>query len=106
MKVLVKCDNCNEEVELSPVTVGKHAYVGRNLNEHNMNVFEVTYDYDTSLNADQDFLGKLAKANSKEEVETILEDDIDYNTSVETSVRDLRIDCQNCGEYIVLTEFD
>lgn len=39
MKVIVKCENCGNEVEVSPVTIGKIAYWGQGL--RNMNFEEV-----------------------------------------------------------------
>ncbi|WP_010174865.1 hypothetical protein [Bacillus coahuilensis] len=105
MKVIVKCEKCNNEVELTPLTVGQHAYVRRNLQENNLRVFETRFDKRTNLNADKDFLGKLAKAKTENEIEEILEDDIDYQTDTDIELEELRFDCSNCGDYIVLTEF-
>ncbi|WP_154520233.1 hypothetical protein [Velocimicrobium porci] len=47
MKVIVKCENCGNEVEVSPVTIGKIAYWGQEL--RNMNFDLDSTDIDIEL---------------------------------------------------------
>jgi len=77
MKIQVICENCDKTTELTPKTVGNHASV-RDL-ESDFRISEVRLDYDRNV------------------------DDID---EVEATVDELRIDCANCGNYIVLNDFD
>ena len=76
MKIIVFCEKCNSAVELTPKTYGQHASV-RGI-ENEFKVSEITLDYDHSV------------------------DEID---DVTATVEDIRIDCKNCGDYIVLNDF-
>lgn len=76
MKVIVLCEKCKSAVELIPKTYGQHASM-RDI-EDNFKVSEITLDYDHSV----------------EEID-----------DVTATVDDIRIDCNNCGEYIVLKDF-
>ncbi|WP_153007640.1 hypothetical protein [Bacillus coahuilensis] len=106
MKVIVKCENCGNEAEFTPVTVGQHAYVRRNFRENNLRVSETSFDKTVNLNADSQFLKDLAMAKKEADIEKILDNEIDYNSDVDIKLEELRIDCQTCDNYIVLTEFD
>lgn len=76
VKVIVLCEKCKSAVELTPQTYGQHASL-RDI-EDNFRVSEITLDYDHSV----------------EEID-----------DVTATVDDIRIDCKNCGDYIVLKDF-
>lgn len=106
MKVIIECQNCGTKAELIPETHGNHAYVHRNLIEQNMYVFETDINVDVSSSPYFDFIEKLKNADSEDEVQEILSDDVTDNIDVDKSLNELRIDCRRCGNYIVLTEFN
>lgn len=78
IKVTVKCENCGNEVEVKSVTEGKVAYFSQELQDNDFNVWDAEIDVDLSQDGATD------------------EDDVD------TELKEIRIDCQKCGEYIVL----
>lgn len=78
MKIIVKCENCGNEVEINPVTMGNVAYFSQCLEEKNFYVF-----------------GATIKAELQQD--TVCDAD-----DVDTELEEIRIDCRNCGEYIVL----
>ncbi|MBS3678944.1 hypothetical protein KGF86_01830 [Ornithinibacillus massiliensis] len=106
MKVTIECEQCGNKAELTPETVGNHAYVIPKINGNNLTVFETAFEKEVRLSAYSEFIDHLAKAKTKEEVETYLEDEINYNTEAEVKISELRIDCKSCGDYIVLTRFE
>ncbi|MFJ3389334.1 hypothetical protein [Lysinibacillus sp. NPDC086135] len=80
MKINIICEKCETEVELTPKTVGRHA----NLNDldDRFRISEIKLDE----NFDEDEPPKEFS-------------DLDIR------VEEVRIDCKNCGEYIVLNNF-
>lgn len=78
IKVTVKCENCGKEIEISPVTIGNVAYFSQLLQDNDFNVWDVEIDVDLPQDGATD------------------EDDVD------TKLKEIRIDCQKCGEYICL----
>ena len=78
MKVIVKCENCGNEVEVSPVTIGKIAYWGQGLRNMNFDIDSTEID------------GEL------------LESEVSDPNDVEARLKEIRIDCRNCGDYICL----
>ncbi len=85
MKIQIICENCGKLVELTPETQGKLAYVHRNLWNNNF------YVSDTVI-----------ECSSTDDIEEISDfDDI----TIDKTLNELRIDCRECGNYIVLTEF-
>lgn len=78
MKVKVKCENCGNEVDILPVTIGKVAYFGQELRKHEF------YIDGTDINVE------------------LLEEAVDDPSDVETNLREIRITCRRCGEYICL----
>ena len=85
MKVLVICEKCEKVVELIPQTNGQHAYLSPNLINSNFRVSDVIID-----------------CSSSDDITDILDfDDID----VDKDLKEVRIDCQDCGDYITLTDF-
>lgn len=85
MKVQVICEKCGKLVELIPETRGQHAYFSRNLLNKGFYVSEVNINCSTT--------------NDIEEITDF--DDI----SIDKELEEIRIDCRECGNYIVLTEF-
>lgn len=81
MKIIVKCENCGNEVEITPETQGNVAYCIQHLQENDFYFYGA--EIDTDLQQD------------------VVTDPID----VDTKLKEIRIDCRNCGEYIVL-DFD
>lgn len=78
MKVIVKCEKCGNEVEVLPVTRGNVAYWGQELREH-------------------DFYIDGADINVE-----LLEDNVSDSSDVETHLKEVRLTCRKCGEYICL----
>lgn len=77
MKVIIECE-CGNRVEIDPATRGQVAYFSRVLRDHTFNLYdaqiEKNLDYDTVTDSDD----------------------------VSVKLKEIRIDCQNCGNYIVL----
>lgn len=85
MKIQVICEKCGKVVELKSETAGHHAYVHRELLDNDFYVDDVVIECSTS-----------------DDLEVITDfDDI----SIDKELKELRIDCRDCGEYIILTEF-
>ena len=78
MKVIVKCENCGNEVEITPGTQGNVADFSRALIENDF------YYSDAKI-----------KLELQQEVVTDIDD-------VDKELQEIRIDCRNCGEYIQL----
>lgn len=76
MKVMVFCEKCNSAVELTPQNNGQHASMDDIRDK--FRIYEMTLEYDHEV------------------------DEIDEVTA---TIKDIRIDCKNCGEYIVLNDF-
>ncbi|MFH5183128.1 hypothetical protein ACHHV8_11140 [Paenibacillus sp. TAB 01] len=106
MKVTVECTKCGNKVELTPVTNGQHAYLNRNLRENDFRIHEVVMPVEITSSPYMDFTDKLTQSRTNEETNEILDDDIRYNVDLEKKLEEVRIDCGNCGDYIVLTEFE
>lgn len=78
VKIIVKCENCGNEVEVLPVTRGNVAYWGQELRGKDFDIYDADID-----------------------VELLGENVCDEN-DVKTTLKEIRIDCRNCGEYICL----
>ena len=78
MKVIVKCENCGIEVEDSPVTIRKIAYWGQGLRNMNFDIDSTEIDVE------------------------LLESEVSDPNDVEARLKEIRIDCRNCGDYICL----
>lgn len=102
MKVKVICENCNSNADLVPITVGQISYIQPKLRENNFEVFESDIDNSVSSSPYQDFIEKLVSASNQEQVEEILNNEVDSNVDVESKLLSVRINCKNCGDYIVL----
>lgn len=78
MKVIVECEKCGNKVEINPETIGKVAYFEQRLLENDFTIFDTRIDvelqYDTVSDPDD----------------------------VESELKEIRIDCDRCGEYICL----
>lgn len=85
MKVQIVCEKCSKVVEIKPVTVGHHAYVHRELLEDDFYVSDV-----------------VIECSSSDDLEIITDFD---DLSIDKELKEVRIVCRECGEYIVLTEF-
>lgn len=105
MKLTLICERCNSEVELKPETNGQHAYVHKSF-KNQFKVSDIVIESDVSTSLDNEFVNKLAKSNEIENITNILDDGISYNTDVEANLDEIRFNCQNCGDYIVLTQFN
>jgi hypothetical protein len=102
MKVQFICEDCNKMVELTPQTRGQHVNV-QSVNDYFRTSFEI--EYDNSDNLEDSFISLLSEASDKQEVREILENEITENVNVDGKLNELRIDCTNCGNYIVLNNF-
>ena len=78
MKIIIKCENCGNEVEVSAVTRGNVAYLGQELREKHFDIDSTDIDIE------------------------LLEDEVRDVGDVEVKLKEIRIDCRNCGEYICL----
>lgn len=78
MKVIIECEKCGNKVEINPETLGKVAYFEQRLLEHNFTIYNTTIE-----------------AELQQEMVSDPDD-------VETTLKEIRIDCDNCGEYICL----
>ena len=78
MKIVVKCEQCGNFVEITPETFGNVAYFSRELREHDFTIFHTLIDA---------------------ELQDATVSDAD---DVETSLKEIRIDCDRCGAYICL----
>jgi hypothetical protein len=78
MKIIVKCEKCGNYIEISPVTRGNVAYFAQALGEH-------------------DFLYWGSEIDKE-----LLQDEVTDIDDVETRLKEVRIDCRNCGSYICL----
>lgn len=78
IKITVKCENCGNEIEISPVTIGNVAHFSQLLQDNNFNIWDAEIDVDLPQDGATD------------------EDDVD------TKLKEIRIDCRKCGKYIVL----
>lgn len=78
IKVTVKCENCGNEVEVKSVTKGKVAYFSQELQDNNFNIWDAEIDVN------------------------LLQDEVTDEADVDTKLKEIRIDCQKCGEYICL----
>lgn len=86
MKVQIICEHCGKVVELKPQDNGNHSYMQKPLNDSNFYISDIDIDHELD--------GDLEEVNDL--------DDIDVNTTL----KEIRITCRNCGNYIVLTEFE
>lgn len=78
MKVIIECENCGNKVEITPETIGKVAYFEQRLLDHDFSIF------DTAIEAE------------------LQQDVVTDPDDVDTSLKEIRIDCDKCGEYICL----
>ena len=78
MKIIIKCENCGNEVEVSAVTRGNIAYLGQELRRNHFDIDSTDIDID------------------------LLEDEVRDTDNVEVKLKEIRIDCRKCGEYICL----
>ena len=78
MKIIVKCENCGNEVEIKSVTQGNVAYFGQELRDNDFYIFDTEIDKD------------------------LLQDEVTDVDDVEVKLKEIRIDCRNCGSYICL----
>ena len=78
MKVIIQCGTCGNQVEIESETMGNVAYFEQRLLENDFCIFGV--DIDAELQKDS----------------------VDDADDVETNLKEIRIDCQKCGDYICL----
>ena len=78
MKIIIECEKCGNRVEIESETRGNVAYFEQRLLENNFYIFGV--DIDAELQKDS----------------------VDDADDVETNLKEIRIDCQKCGDYICL----
>lgn len=78
MKVIIQCGTCGNQVEIESETMGNVAYFEQRLLENDFYIFGV--DIDAELQKDS----------------------VDDADDVETNLKEIRIDCQKCGDYICL----
>ena len=78
MKIILECSKCGNRVEIESETIGNVAYFEQQLLENDFYIFGV--DIDAELQKDS----------------------VDDSDDVETNLKEIRIDCQKCGDYICL----
>ena len=78
MKIIVKCENCGNEVEIKSVTRGNVAYFGQDLRDNDFYIFDAEIDKE------------------------LLQDKVTDIDDVDTKLKEIRIDCRKCGNYICL----
>ena len=78
MKIIIECEKCGNRVEIESETRGNVAYFEQGLLENDFYIFGV--DIDAELQKDS----------------------VDDADDVETNLKEIRIDCQKCGDYICL----
>ncbi|UVI32068.1 hypothetical protein [Paenibacillus spongiae] len=76
IRVTIACESCGHFVDLIPLTKGQHANISKI--EGDFRIEEIDLDYDYSVDAVEE---------------------------VTAEVKEMRIDCQKCNNYIVLNEF-
>lgn len=77
MRIIVECE-CGNKIVVNPVTRGNVAYFSRDLRDHDFDLNSI-------------------------EIETSLENDtVTDPDDVSTKLKEFRIDCKKCGEYIIL----
>lgn len=107
MRVSVICERCGHIIDLVPETLGKLAYVNNKFTKNDdFKIFELTYNPEISLSHPEEFIESLLEADDEEIIKNILEEDLSRNVDIESNLQTLRIDCGNCGDYIVLTQFE
>jgi hypothetical protein len=78
MKIIVECKTCGNRVEIESETLGKVAYIGQSLLDNDFDIFCVDIDVELPY------------------------DSVDDPDDIETKLKEIRIDCQKCGDYICL----
>ena len=78
MKIIIECEKCGNRVEIESETRGNVAYFEQRLLENDFYISGV--DIDAELQKDS----------------------VDDADDVETNLKEIRIDCQKCGDYICL----
>lgn len=76
MKLILVCE-CGHCVEVEPETYGKVAYFERKLRERN-------FDFESKIDVELD------------------DDTVSDESDVTTKLKEIRIDCRNCGRYMYL----
>ncbi|GIQ65886.1 hypothetical protein PACILC2_44540 [Paenibacillus cisolokensis] len=105
MKIIVLCEKCGNAAEIKSETVGKLAYVQNQFkNRFRIDKNDVQIETSTSLNLNEQFIDELSSTEDEEEVLEVLEGHMLDNIDFESELSSLRVDCQNCGDYIVFTE--
>ena len=78
MKIIIECSNCGNRVEIESETMGNVAYFEQRILENDFYIFGVDIDVE------------------------LQKDSVDDADDVETNLKEIRIDCQKCGDYICL----
>lgn len=78
MKVIFECEKCGNKVEINPETYGNVAYFEQRLLDHDFSI------YGTTIEAE------------------LQQDVVSDPDDVDTVLKEVRIDCDKCGEYICL----
>lgn len=78
MKIIVKCENCGNEVEIAPVTQGNAVDFSDELLENNFHLYGVIFDAD------------------------FLDDTVSDPDDIDIELKEICIACKNCGEQIIL----
>jgi transcription elongation factor Elf1 len=81
MKLILECQNCGNRVEMESTQVGQQVQMKRNLIDNDF------YIHDVNIEKEGDI------------------DDIDDVDDIETTLNSIRIDCRECGDFIVLEDF-
>lgn len=79
MRLILECTKCGNRVEIEPETFGNVAYVTQKLLAHDFSIFSTDFDIE-------------------------LQNDVVYDDNeVDCKLKEIRIDCDRCEEYICLS---
>ncbi|AKG35262.1 hypothetical protein [Paenibacillus durus] len=103
MKLQIICEQCRNQLELKPTTVGNHAY----FTTQSQGKFraEADIEIDQTVYLDDSVVSNLALTEDNGTIAEILEDQIIDMVSTDKSLNELRFTCSTCGNYINLTGF-
>lgn len=78
MKITVECSHCGNKVEITPKTRGNVAYFASDLRDEEFHLNDVRIDKE------------------------LFSENVTDPDDVDTRLKEIRIDCNRCGNYIVL----
>lgn len=97
MKVLIEC-TCGNKVELRQENQGNQSYTHNNLIPKK---FSLRPEIEVNKSCDMQSISKLRKS-----LKSMSEYEIEDLVDVECKTTEMRINCNKCGNYIVLTQIE